>query len=251
MKKIALLLGLILLLVPFLLSAESMQFEGKTWTVGYGDWKVNIGRLLQDDEETGLAQIHVPVNHRGRMQIEFTVRYKEGGYNDGTVENGPYHGGFGIHVGSDGAPMGKVAWGNDESYLLWLNLDTRSATARKWPFHLGFRAQVYESDSHSKMDVVRALNIDILDALGVSMEDVIASGVFWKYLNMDVPIKIVLDTESGKVKVYDPSIDPREYGFEYAYIFNLDPSVLRKGRYLSLRNNDLGLIFDDFAVTYK
>jgi hypothetical protein len=250
MKKLTLLLGLMLLLLPFLISAQTVQAEGMSWMVGFGDWAAKNGKLYQEDENTGYAQINVPVSQRGVVEFEFTVRYNEGGYNEGTMDDGPYHGGFGVHIGVD-SPAKGMAWGNGKSYLLWLNMDTRMDTAKNYPQHLGFRAQVFKSDNNYMMDLMSDYNVDIPAALGLTLDQIKNAGILWKYVNMDVPVKINVDTRSGKVKVYDPSIDPETYGYAYAYSFYLDPSILKNGKYLSLRTNDLGLIFDDFKVSMK
>jgi hypothetical protein len=252
MKRFGFLLVIMLMLVPFFAIAQTTvvsddfnngSMEG--WTVGHGDWDIKSQRLIQSDTSTGLARIDRTAEQSGIVQYEFIVRYLDGGYEEGTMENGPYHAGFGIHIGVDNPALGKMAWGNGDSYLLWLNLDTEVAMDSEY---YGFRAQVYRSTSSRSMYLMDEYNIDIAGALGYSLSDIIASGVVGKYLNMDVPIKIQVNTETGLVNVYDPSIDPEVYGYAYSYAFYLDPEIL-PGSYISLRTNDLGVRFDDVTVT--
>jgi hypothetical protein len=252
MKRFGFLLVIMLMLIPLFATAQTVivsddfnSGDMKGWTIGHGDWDIESRRLVQTDTSTGLARIDRSVQQSGTVQLEFTVRYLDGGYEEGTMGDGPYHAGFGIHIGVDKAALGKMAWGNGNSYLLWLNLDTEVTTDSE---HYGFRAQVYRSRSHVDMGLMDDYNVDIPGALGYTLMDVYNSGIIGKYINMDVPVKIVVNTNTGLVKVYDPSIDPDEYGYAYAYYFYLDPAVL-KGSYISLRTNDLGLRFDDVVVT--
>lgn len=250
MKKCALIFGALLLFVPVFSMAQTImvdnQFGGLgDWEPAGGDWSTLGGFLFQNDPTVGLARIDFPFDHQGEFQIEFKVRYQRGGFTDAEAFAAQqFHGGFGIHVGVDEAALGRVAWGNGESYLLWLNLDTRPNTRTNYPQHFGFRAQVYESTNNITMDLDRDLNIDIMAALAsvginMSMNDLNA------FVNQNVPMRIRVNTRNGRIMVNDPT-SPTTWFF-----FDVDPAVLRAGSYLSLRTNGVALRFDDFRIVRR
>jgi hypothetical protein len=211
------------------------SFSQTAWTRGFGDWAVRSGRLVQGDWRTGLARADRQVEQGGVMDVRFRVRYIDGGYDtDADIQNEYYHAGFGIHIGVDQAARG-VAWGNGRSYLLWLNLDLRPEVMDQYPEHVGFRGQVYRSDSNSRMELVDELNVDIGSALGLTTADIVP------FLDVNVPVRVVFDTNSGRVRVYDPTA-PETY-----FYFDLDPALLQ-GNYISLRTNSLAASFDNFEV---
>jgi hypothetical protein len=171
-------------------------------------------------------------------------------------ENGIYHAGFGIHLGVENPALGRASWGAGESYLLWLNLDTRPATRRNSPEHYGFRAQVYESTSNTAMTLARDsairrdpaisrvtvddyVSIDILGALRAWGVDLSIDDL-GRYLNEEVPVNIRVNTRTGRIGVLDPTAPVRFY-------FNVDPSVLA-GNYVSLRTNSLAASYNYFTV---
>jgi hypothetical protein len=194
------------------------------------------------------------VRQRGQYRIDFVVRYQDGGYPDQMAfENRQFHAGFGVHISVSNPALGRRAWGNGESYLLWLNLDTRPETRENNPEHYGFRAQVYESNGHSDMSLFTSaqarellgqevMSVDIMQAMenygiDVSLEDMA------RYLNRDVPISIRVNTNTGRIGVKDPTAPIWFY-------FNVDPAML-DGNYVSLRTNKLAVAFDDFRVTQR
>ena len=244
--KVILSLTVLLLFLSGALFAQTMQYGGTEWTVSYGNWSMAAGSLIQKDTKTGLARIDIRLPQSGIMQYDFTVRYNAGGYSDmAALAAGKLHAGFGAHLGVDKAFLGKPSWGNGRSYLLWLNLDTAVPMNSK---HYGIRAQVYKSTDNVNMDLMDAYNIDIVKALGATLPWAINE--LSKNLNVDIPIKIVINANTGEIKVYDPTIDPNRYGYAYAYVFKLDPAML-KGNYVSIRTNSLSAVFGNGAVSIK
>ncbi|MEE8440108.1 MAG: hypothetical protein V3S41_00180 [Spirochaetia bacterium] len=248
MKKVALIFAALLLLLPLTLSAQVIVDDDFAtlgdWVPGYGEWGIRGGMLVQRDTDTGLARIDRMVPQSGEIEISFKVRYEAGGFeSQAALRSQQFHAGFGIHVGVENPPLGRVAWGAGNSYLLWLNLDTRAETARDAREHLGFRAQVYESAKNSEMTLGSAYNVDIIAALnaaGISMalEDLAT------FVASPVQIKIRVNVATGKVMVMDPT-NPTLW-----FAFDVDRRVLR-GDYISLRTNGLAVSFSDFAVRQR
>jgi len=250
MKKVALIFAALLLLLPFAASAQVIvQDDFYTlgeWVPGYGEWGIRGGRLVQRDTNTGLARIDrmvAPDGYvtTGEFEISFKVRYEAGGFeSQAALLATQLHAGFGIHVGVENPPLGRVAWGAGNSYLLWLNLDTRTDTAMNARQHLGFRAQVYESTKNSEMALVDALNVDILAALNaygynVGLEDLEG------FIQAPAEIRIRVNMSTGRIMVMDPT-NPTLW-----FYFDVKPSVLR-GNYVSLRTNSLAVSFSDFEI---
>jgi hypothetical protein len=214
---------LILSVAVVSVSAQSVLVDEKftsmrRWDGAYGDWRLQGGRLVQADTENRLAKINLPVRQTGTMQYEFNARYVAGG------EDG--HAGFGIHLFVDDAHPGK-SWGNGWSYLMWINYDMETSESR----HRGFRGQVYKSTSDTQMKLVESLNIRIPD-----------NYLREEYIYATVPVKMVVDSNSGMVKVYDP------LDMNYFYRFYLDRPIPR-GSFISLRSNSFAVSFDDVKVT--
>jgi hypothetical protein len=259
MKKFVLTVAILLMAVS-LVSAQQVNDSFSSmgsWRPGYGDWSIQSGRLVQGDTRTGLARIDRRVSQSGTYELEFTIRYVDGGYrSQSDLSRGEYHAGFGIHVGVENPALGKMAWGAGESYLLWLNLDTREETRRNHPEHYGFRAQVYESESNSRMSLARSslvrqnpdlrrvteedyVSIDIIAALRNLGVDLSINDLM-RFLDRDVPINIRVNTRSGEIGVLDPTAPVR-------FWFPVDPSILQ-GDYFSLRTNSLAASFNYFRV---
>lgn len=260
MKRIALLTGVLLLAVSMVVVAQSVNDDFssmRNWTAGSGDWTVRGGRLVQQSTTAPLARIDRRVAQNQPYEIEFTIRYVDGGYaNQADFENGIYHAGFGIHLGVDNPATGRASWGAGNSYLLWLNLDTRDSTRRSSPEHYGFRAQVYRSTSNTRMALVQDaalsrdpdlrrvvvgdyMSIDIVAALRAWGVDVTIDDLALA-LDVDVPINIRVNPQTGEIGVLDPTAPVR-------FWFQLDPAVLR-GNFVSLRTNKLAASFDYFTV---
>lgn len=260
MRKFALMLGALMLTVSMVAVAQSVSDDFgsmRGWTAGPGDWVVRGGRLVQQDTGEALARIDRMVSQDGEYELEFSIRYVDGGYADmQALEDLEVHGGFGIHLGVENPALGRTSWGAGESYLLWLNLDTRPETMENHPEHYGFRAQVYKSDSNSRMALVRDARLARDPVLSQYVEDdhmsidLVAALSDWgvdlgfddaqRYLNQDVPINIRVNTRTGRIGVLDPTAPVRFY-------FDVDPAVL-EGNYVSLRTNSLAASFDYFEV---
>lgn len=248
MKKVALVFAALLLLLPLAVSAQVIIDDDFStlgeWVPGYGEWGIRGGMLVQRDTDTGLARIDRMVPQSGEIEISFKVRYEAGGFeSQSALAAMQLHGGFGIHVGVENPPLGRVAWGAGNSYLLWLNLDTRAETARDAREYLGFRAQVYESVTNSEMTLGSAYNVDIIAALN-------AAGIDVELLDLapiaaaPVQMKIRVNVATGKIMVMDPT-NPTLW-----FAFDVDRRVLR-GDYISLRTNNLAVSFSDFTVRQR
>jgi hypothetical protein len=224
------------------------------WVPGYGDWSIEGGRLVQQSTVAGMARIDREVPQNGVYQIDFNIRYEDGGYRSmSDYQAGRYHGGFGVHIGVSDPPLRGKAWGNDESFLLWLNLDTRPDVRRSESEDYGFRAQVYESSNHVTMDLMRSsemrrlfgdsrASVDIVQALRSNGIEFSISDL-GPYLSREVPVSIRVNTRTGEIGVKDPTAPVR-------YYFSVDPDML-DGEYVSLRTNSLAASFDDFTVTRR
>lgn len=210
MKKFVLFLALLGLILP--LAADGHMLPEHQFA--QGDWMLKGDRLYQSAENDPLAKVNIRVPQEGAMIYEFNVRY-EGGAED-------LHGGFGIHVFADQVHPRK-SWGSGKSYLLWLNYDADPVSDS---IPAGFSAQVYRSLSHSKMELVRSVDLNQ-----------------WAYLltsdNLDlkIPAKIYVDGDTGYVKVYSP-VDPNYY-----FYFTLGNDDPMEGKWIALRSNSLALSF--------
>lgn len=222
MKRIIILMITLFLLVSFSLIAETVVVNEKFYslsgtTPAEGDWVIKGGRLYQMDTEAGMAKLNVRAPQSGVMQYEFNVKYADGGL-DG-------HAGFGVHILVDRAHNGK-SWGNGKSHLLWLNYDENTNDRE----HYGYRAQVYKSENHSKMYLMDNYNLKIP-----------TSYLKREYANYDIPVKIVVNTNTGEIRVYNPA---RERYYYYFYLPGLS-----RGSYFSLRTNSLSCSFDNLKIT--
>jgi hypothetical protein len=254
MKKVALIFAALLVLFPLALSAQVIVSDDFStlgdWVPGYGEWGIRGGMLVQRDTSTGLARIDRPVPQSNEIEISFKVRYQAGGFEDTMALNRGYlHAGFGIQIGVENPPLGRVAWGDGNSYLLWLNLDTRPDTMANASQHVGFRGQVYRSRTNAVMDLSDdarygvQLNADIIAALNANGIN-LGINDLQRYLDVQVPIKLRVNYTTGVVMVMDPT-NPSLW-----LTFDLDPAVLR-GNYMSLRTNSLAVSFADFMVTSR
>ena len=247
MKKVALIFAALLMLLPLAVSAQVIVDDDFTslgeWVPGYGEWGIRGGMLVQRDTKTGLARVDRMLPQRGEIEISFKVRYEAGGFEDVVaLRTGQVHAGFGIHVGVENPPLGRVAWGAGNSYLLWLNLDTRAQTLAETPEHFGFRGQVYRSTTNSVMDLT-PYNVDIQAELANAGIDM-AIADMEQFLGLLMPMKIRVNYDTGRVMVMDPT-NPSLW-----FWFDVDPSILR-GNYVSLRTNSLAVSFADFMVTRR
>jgi len=180
-----------------------------------GDWALMGTRLYQNDDEAPLAKVNIRVPQSGAMVYAFNARYESG------AEDG--HGGFGVHLFADKIHE-RASWGSGNSYLLWLNYDENPVSSG---IPAGFSAQVYRSTSNSSMKLVESIDLNQYRFL-ITEEN----------LSQPIPVKIVMNGETGQIKVYDPT-DPTYY-----YYFYIDAGdVPMKGDWIALRTNGIRLSF--------
>ena len=213
---------LVFFLTPMALFAQktilSEDFSpAPTLPENHGDWTVKNGELFQNSTKNSMAKLNLKAEQSGVMQYEFTVKYAGGGEDR--------MGGFGIHIFVNNPDFDR-SWGNGSSYLLWINYDDDATYGGK-----GFRAQVYDSDSTTEM---------ILKA-GYSLAPY-AQYLSIENLNKEIPIKIVANSYTGEINVYDPS-RPKWY-----YYFTL-PNLPEKATHIAFRTNSLAVSIDDLKVT--
>ena len=210
MKQTLLVLVLIGLLAPALVAQSALPQH----QFAEGDWAVMGNRLYQMDEKDPLAKANIKIPQTGSMIYEFDVRY-EGGAED-------LHGGFGIHVFADSS-LPRKSWGSGESYLLWLNYDANPVSDE---IPKGFSAQVYRSLSHSRMELVKSVNLNRYAYLLTN-----------ENLRLKVPAKIIVNGDTGMVKVYSP-VDPNYY-----FYFTLGNQKAMRGDWIALRSNSIAVSF--------
>lgn len=207
MKRVVLILICLSVVFSAGAFAESMKVKAS-----YGDWNISSYQI-KSDSETSMAKANIYVPQYGTMVYEFKARYLDG------LQDG--HGGFGIHVFVDKPAPGK-AWGEGDSYLLWINYDenpVNSSTPK------GLSAQIYKSDSNSRMNLVQSVSLKAIEPLVM------------KSMNYALPVKLVIDGKTGMAKIYDP------FKADLAYTFPLSSDIPMKGNYVSLRTNSLGVAF--------
>ncbi len=214
MKKLALLLCIASIMFVIPLSAIDLYSPMAEW----GDWELQSGRMYQNDDHTSSSRIHWEIEQEGKMLYNFNVRYEGGGTED-------LHGGFGIHIFVD-KPSRGFAWGDGNSYLLWLNYDADPAGGN---VPAGLSAQVYKSKSNSTMELVQSISLKNYEYLLTRQN-----------LGYSLPIKLLVDGNTGDAWIYDP-INPTT-----RYRFNLGADSALSGDYISLRTNSLAVSFGVF-----
>jgi hypothetical protein len=182
-----------------------------------GTWVFTGGRLYQNDAGAPLAKVNIPAPQSGLMAYEFNVRYEAG------AEDG--HGGFGLHVFGDRV-INRESWGSGTSYLLWLNYDEQPLN-RDIP--RGLSAQIYRSYTNSRMDLVESIDLN-------EYADLLTP----ENLAEPVPFKVLVDGNTGEVRVYDPT-DPDLNAYYYFYVSPKD--IPLKGDWAALRTNGICLSF--------
>jgi hypothetical protein len=220
MKRLWLVFCLAILIAPVLLFAQNLG----DWKATYGDWKMINGRLTQLNLKAGMAMANVYLPQSGVMQYEVDVRYL-GGLED-------EYGGFGFHVFVD-KPHSRKSWGSGKSYLFWLTYDPEAYGGG------GVYGQAYKSKTrktHSNMNLLHKGNAYGIPASYLSKIDITKLNKYY------IPIKIIVDGDTGIVKVYDPIVA------NYYYRFSLG-GALGKGLYVSVRTNSLAASFADFRAT--
>ena len=207
MNKLLLIFTCLSIIVSTSLAADTPGVKA-----AYGDWMVSSSDAQSDSSST-MAKASLAVPQEGTMVYEFKAKYKDG------LEDG--HGGFGIHVFVDQPAPGK-AWGEGDSYLLWLNYDEDPADSN---IPKGLSAQIYKSTSNSRMDLVESVSLAAIEPLVINN------------ITQKLPVKLVIDGNSGMAKVYHP------FKADVAYTFPLSSETPLKGDYVSLRTNGVSVNF--------
>ena len=196
---------------------QTFTFDGAGWTVGEGSWSGATGRLLQASSTAPRAKINTSATQTGDVEIRFDARYHAG------AEDG--HAAFGVHVLMSGPSRGR-AWGNGDSYLLWITYDPRVYGGS------GAFAQVYRSRTPIDMEMVQHIEIPAAYLRGISLANV---------GNFTLPVRIRIDTTTGRVRVKDP-VTP-----ELWWAFPLGSRNL-SGTHVGLRTSSVSGSFDNVAV---
>ena len=217
MKRLVLVCSVLMLFVSLSLFSESLD----PWKAAYGDWRMIGGRLTQLSLKAGMAQAYMYLPQRGVMQYEFDAKYVAGGADE--------YAAFGVHIGVN-KPHVRKSWGNGRSFLLWLTYDPEAYRGS------GVYGQAYKSIKHSVMHMLHRGNAYEIP------------GRYLRNINVNrlssyiLPIKIIVDYDTGMVKVYDPTIP------NYYYKFSLGEPV-RGGYYIAVRTNSLAANFGNFRIT--
>ena len=182
-----------------------------------GSWGFTGDRLYQNDADARLAKVNILVPQSGLTYYEFNARY-EGGGEDG-------HGGFGLHVFVD-TPYNAASWGAGRSYLLWLNYDENPISNSGIPRLLS--GQVYRSINNTQMELVHSISLN--DYLPMLLEN----------MNSSIPFRISVNSNSGEVRVYDPT-DPAMTNYYYFYINT--GYIPSQSDWVALRTNGVKLSF--------
>jgi len=161
------------------------------------------------------------------MLYQFDVKYIGGGEDN--------YAGFGIHICINDPSMVR-SWGNGRSILGWVTWD---------PEHYGYPGafiQVYESTGITTMGLYDGIypSSDIMKYGG--MIPVSGQYLKYEYLNYTVPIKLQIDTRTGRGRFYDP-FDPEHY----YYPFDLGAPI-RSGNYFTFRMNSVSLSIDNVKI---
>jgi hypothetical protein len=139
------------------------------------------------------------------------------------------YGGFGFHIMVTN-PSKARSWGDGVSGLLWLTWD-------KANYGPGVFAQAYASSGPTQMGLYPPRDIKKGNYLGLP-----SAYVRPEFLRVTIPVKIIVDTKAGELKVYDPLDMNFFYRFKAAM-------PLKSGKYLALRTNSLAVRFDNLKVT--
>ena len=193
-----------------------------------GNWKVMQGRLVQTNAKEKMAMITIPVNQSGVILYEFDVKYVSGGADD--------YAGFGIHINVN-KPSMKRSWGNGRSLLGWVTWD---------PKHYGYPGgfiHIYDSKGATNMGLSTRVfpSSDIMkygDMLPIARQYLKT-----RYLNYKIPVKIRIDTRTGRGRIYDPFAPDK-----YFYRFSLG-GALRPGDYFTFRTNSVSVSIDNLRIS--
>jgi hypothetical protein len=227
MKKAFAVWLLAFLLAAGIASGQTMvinSFSGPLpgdWIKTAGDWQVKDGKLYQADSKEQMAVINIPCEQSGVMQYEFDVQYI-GGIEDN-------YAGFGFHVFVSNPSTGR-SWGDGTSGLLWLTWDLAT-------YGPGIFAQAYASTGPTQMGLYPPRDIKAGNNMPLPV-----SYLKPEFVQYSIPVKIVIDTRAGEIKVYDPM----DMNFFYRFKASLP---ITGGKYIALRTNSMAVAFDNLKVT--
>ncbi|MCD6399383.1 hypothetical protein J7L85_01170 [candidate division WOR-3 bacterium] len=235
MKLLSVIISLLFLVFPVVIFADSVQvydtFDNPSlpgWMKVSGNWQVINGRLVQTDVNEKMAMITIPVHQSGKILYQFDFKYVKGAEDD--------YAGFGIHICVNN-PSKKRSWGNGKSVLGWITWD---------PKHYGYPGlfvQVYKSDSSTDMVLFPELFPNPSPLVAGDMYPIRDEYLNPDYLNYTIPVKILIDTKTGKGKFYDPA-NPDKYYFSFDLGVPIGP-----GDYFSFRTNSVSVSIDNLKIT--
>ena len=156
----------------------------------------------------------IKMPQRGVMTYSFNVRF-EGGMED-------LHGGFGIHVFANSV-FPRKSWGTGNSYLLWLNYDAYPISK---DIPRGLSVQVYKSVSHSRMHLIKSLD---LNAYAYLIENAGPDTL--------LPVTLIVNGNTGIVRIANP-LDPASF-----FVLDLDTDRILRGDWIALRTNGMAASF--------
>ena len=197
------------------------------WIKVSGDWVVINGRLVQRDTNEKIAMITIPVKQSGKMLYQFDFKYIKGAEDD--------YAGFGIHICVNN-PSRKRSWGNGRSVLGWITWD---------PKHYGYPGlyiQVYKSYGPVSMGLYPGLFPDPDPLKDGDLYPIKEEYLNPEYLNYTIPVKVMIDTETGKGKFYDPANPDKYY-----YPFDLGGPI-GSGSYFTFRTNSVSVSIDNLKI---
>ncbi len=235
MRLLGVVLILILLVVPAFLFGDMVKvyetFDSpylSNWIKVSGDWAVVNGRLVQRDVNEKMAMITIPVKQSGKMLYEFDFKYLKGAEDD--------YAGFGIHICVNN-PSRKRSWGNGQSVLGWITWDPKHYGSP------GLFIQVYKSYSSVDMGLFPGLFPSKNPLVSGDMYPVKEEYLNPEYLDYTIPVKLMVDTSTGKGRFYDPTDPDRYY-----YSFDLGQPI-GPGNYFTFRTNSVSVSIDNLKIT--
>ncbi|MCL2276417.1 MAG: hypothetical protein FWC21_00820 [Treponema sp.] len=219
-------LFLLLLVLGITMSLFAQSIPRSQFQFAAGNWSWSGNRLVQNDANAHLAKVNMlSLPQNGVMRYQFNMRH-EGGLEDG-------HGGVGIHIFMDTAYNGE-SWGAGNSYLLWLNYDETPSVAGGAQF--GLTGQVYKSTSDSQMNLL----------FQQSFNEFVPQLVQVGFMNNDVPVNMMVNGDTGEVRLYDPTNPNGDFYF-YFYLGDIDRqiSLPLRGNNVALRTNGMRVSFGE------
>ena len=198
------------------------------WKPLSGKWKIIDGKLTQVDTSEKMAMIVVPGQQSGKVLYQFDVEYIGGGEDD--------YAGFGFHICIN-KPSSERSWGNGKSLLGWVAWDPEVYGPP------GGFIQIYESKSNIKMGLYTKVFPDYDPIKYGNLLPISEEYLDVKYLDYRIPVKIMIDTSTGKGKFYDPLAPD-----DYYYDFDLGGPI-KPGDYFAFRTNSVSLSLDNVSIT--